>query len=218
MYPKVKVQNPVDQEDDFGFSWSEISSPDVYQSDSPKCVIRVPTAQILKHLRHPTPEPIVDHKGNKSEEADISSTIARSISVPRPRAVLSSPDNDDMIGSKNSKRVIQPSPLQNHNIAQNRHVPSCKVIPTQTPTESPISTTRKPTSALKAHTPSSTNSWRIIKGKPKAVRDKTPIKVKQSSIVASSQKAHLKTERPNSGTVRLGTSVVPGQSMSHNRH
>ncbi|KAL9667028.1 hypothetical protein QQ045_001373 [Rhodiola kirilowii] len=179
MYPKVKVkvQNSVDQEDDLGFSWSEISSPDEYQADSPKCVIRVPTAQILKQLRHPTPDPI---------------------------------DNDNMIGSKNSKRVIQPSPLQNHNIAQNRHVPSCKVIPTQTPTESPISTRRKPTSALKDHTPSSTNSQRIIKGKPKAVRDQTPTKVKQSSIAASSQKAHLKTERPNSGAVRPGISVVPG--------
>uniref|UniRef100_A0A7N0V4V3 Uncharacterized protein n=1 Tax=Kalanchoe fedtschenkoi TaxID=63787 RepID=A0A7N0V4V3_KALFE len=154
---------------------------------------------------------IVNEKEKKSEEPDRLS--ARSISVLRPRAVLSSPDNDEMIGGKNRKRVIQPSPLRNHNTVQNRHA-QCKIIPIQTTTESPVSTRRKPAGAVTDQTPYTTGNLNSTKGKPKAAKDQTPSKLKQSGIIASSQRANLKTvkpkttgsqhEKPNSTGSQLG--------------
>ncbi|KAJ6725819.1 hypothetical protein OIU79_004053 [Salix purpurea] len=65
----------------------------------------------------------------------------RASSIPRPRAVLSSPDNDAVIGNNyNKTKVARSSALKNSKVIQNRHE-LCKVVPSRiadasTPTNS----------------------------------------------------------------------------------
>ncbi|XP_057992838.1 uncharacterized protein LOC110655593 isoform X2 [Hevea brasiliensis] len=59
----------------------------------------------------------------------------RAGSVPRPRAVLSSP----VIGNKNRVKAVRPSALKNHHSIQSRHA-QCKVAPSQAVDESPPNT------------------------------------------------------------------------------
>ncbi|GLT49045.1 hypothetical protein SLA2020_226290 [Shorea laevis] len=59
----------------------------------------------------------MNNQKNNSEEKKLS---GRAASVPRPRAVLSSPDNDGMIGKRNSLKdggsVLAPTRLQFHDV------------------------------------------------------------------------------------------------------
>ncbi|XP_060671385.1 uncharacterized protein LOC132803148 [Ziziphus jujuba] len=69
-------------------------------------------------------------KKNEKFEEDNQQNIGAS-SIPRPRAVLSSPNNDVIIGNKNRVKIERPSVLNNRNTVQNIHAPS-KVMPSRT--------------------------------------------------------------------------------------
>ncbi|KAJ0035976.1 hypothetical protein Pint_25155 [Pistacia integerrima] len=69
-----------------------------------------------------------DRKIDEKDRSNI--RPSSSTSVLRPRAVLSSPDNDAMIGNKNKIGANQSRVLRNHNFIQKRHVNAqCKVTP-----------------------------------------------------------------------------------------
>ncbi|KAH9681693.1 hypothetical protein KPL71_027068 [Citrus sinensis] len=67
-----------------------------------------------------------DGKNDETEKPNI-----RAGSILRPRAVLSSPDNDAVIGNKNRLKGERPAALRNHDMVSNRHAKAkCKASPT----------------------------------------------------------------------------------------
>ncbi|KDO39357.1 hypothetical protein CISIN_1g026018mg [Citrus sinensis] len=67
-----------------------------------------------------------DVKIDETEKPNI-----RAGSILRPRAVLSSPDNDAVIGNKNRLKGERPAALRNHDMVSNRHAKAkCKASPT----------------------------------------------------------------------------------------
>lgn len=149
MYPKVKVREDRDEDhkrdvavDHKVFASLPIrvssSSPPVkeeQQDVSPPFVPRIQNTRVLNAVNvTPTvsnsrePEKH-DRKVDEKDRSNIRLTSSSS-SVLRPRAVLSSPDNDAMIGNKNKIGANRSKVLRNHNFIQNRHVSAqCKVAP-----------------------------------------------------------------------------------------
>lgn len=67
-----------------------------------------------------------DIKVDETEKPNV-----RASSILRPRAVLSSPDNDAVIGNKNRLKGERPEALRNHDMVPNRHAKAkCKASPT----------------------------------------------------------------------------------------
>lgn len=83
-----------------------------------------------------------------------------------------------MIGNKNRIKTIQPSPLKNHKLIQNRHARAqCKVIPSQAIGESPTSTEKS----------------------KDMIDDKSEPKEKKGLATAiSSQRRNIATDKPSS--------------------
>ncbi|MCD9644991.1 hypothetical protein HAX54_033619 [Datura stramonium] len=106
-------------------SISDFSSSD----DSPTSVVRIPRACILSPDRHGLPSSRGRTKDSNQNISGGSKTNARANSVPRPRAVLSSPDNDQMISMRSKMKAEVFSSLKNHNSCQNRHHIKCKTFP-----------------------------------------------------------------------------------------
>ncbi|CAN1279067.1 hypothetical protein LINPERPRIM_LOCUS16873, partial [Linum perenne] len=90
-----------------------------------------------------------DTKSNPDEGDD--RPLIRAGSIPPPRAVLSSPQNDALIGNKNrvAKPTTRPSALRNKNSIQERHVQQCKVMP-RTPIDDSAVRSRKSKDQLPA--------------------------------------------------------------------
>ncbi|MED6186756.1 hypothetical protein PIB30_069763 [Stylosanthes scabra] len=63
---------------------------------------------------------------DKDDSIDENKTNTRASRVPRPRAVISSPYNDRLIGNRNEPNNGSSSPLKNGTSPQNRHA-HCKV-------------------------------------------------------------------------------------------
>ncbi|XP_009621921.1 uncharacterized protein LOC142168694 [Nicotiana tabacum] len=84
-------------------------------------------------------EKIWRNKDNNQNISGGSKTNARATSVPRPRAVLSSPDNDQMIRTRGKTKAELISGLKSHNLCQNRHHTRCKTFPKSIQAENPIS-------------------------------------------------------------------------------
>ncbi|CAA0817465.1 Unknown protein [Striga hermonthica] len=131
MYPKVKVrvQREEDDDDQYGYEKSSLESLKAFEwlslhhssssDESPVSVVRVPRAYAPK-----SPAPgFLSSKDTKEKKAVVEGNwkSARPASAPRPRAVLSSPDNDGLIGSKTLARGKQFSGLKNRPASQNRH-------------------------------------------------------------------------------------------------
>ncbi|KAJ8547181.1 hypothetical protein K7X08_010767 [Anisodus acutangulus] len=137
MYPRVKVR--VQKEEDDQYAYESLPSLKAFESlsitdfsssdDSPTSVVRIPRACILSPDRHGLPSSRGITKDNNQSIFGGSKTNARATSVPRPRAVLSSPDNDQMISTRRKTRAEVFSGLKNHNSCQNRHHAKCKNFP-----------------------------------------------------------------------------------------
>ncbi|GAB4843661.1 hypothetical protein Ancab_013625 [Ancistrocladus abbreviatus] len=138
MYPKVKVRDVQDQDDSQqkkqGRSLQKLKAFDTlsirafssavkeHKLISPASVVKVPTSVT------PSSDTRGSGKVKKETEADDKPRI-RASSAPRPRAVLSSPDNDEMIGSRMKSRRERPSALKDHDQIQSRNA-KCKATPT----------------------------------------------------------------------------------------
>ncbi|GLU22296.1 hypothetical protein SLE2022_383840 [Rubroshorea leprosula] len=118
MYPKVKVRLEQDKDDSGSIlsfalveSFSSQEKENQWDSDSPPIVARVTKANSISASK------VVNNQKNNGEERKLSE---RAASVPRPRAVLSSPDNDGMIGNRNRLNdggsVLAPKRLQFHDV------------------------------------------------------------------------------------------------------
>ncbi|CAK9149969.1 unnamed protein product [Ilex paraguariensis] len=98
------------------------------QNDSPPLVARIPETYVPKLVMQQIPfGPMKKMKNcNQTREipADDIEQNDRSSSVPRPRAVLSSPDNDKMVGNRNKLTSRRPSTLKNHNSSSKARIVS----------------------------------------------------------------------------------------------
>lgn len=190
MYPKVKVREQEDQEDFKGPSLLPLNDDSSFPANeheeiSPAYVAKIPKSYVPNVLVSTTSvsESLIMPTISASEEAgEIDKKIdeddkisIRAGSILRPRAVLSSPDNDVMIGNKNSVKAKRPSGLKNHNLVQSRHA-QCKIISSNI-TECTVHT-----------------------GKSKDADDsKGDLRGKKGSTVAvPSQKRFLRTNKPSS--------------------
>ncbi|XP_023538643.1 uncharacterized protein LOC111799527 isoform X1 [Cucurbita pepo subsp. pepo] len=96
---------------------------------SPSSTAKVPKVYSPNVVKPSTSESQADKRCNKVN--------TRASSIPMPRAVLSSPENDLMIGKKNRKPTEKPSVLKNHNSVQSRHS-QCKTVARHSGNENPI--------------------------------------------------------------------------------
>ncbi|KAG2721962.1 hypothetical protein I3760_02G106800 [Carya illinoinensis] len=181
VYPKVKVKvkEQNDQDDPKGSSLFPLNDdscfPVEHEDLSPLCVAKIPMSYVPNAPMPTISEPEGVGKNDKKIDKD-DNINNRASSILRPRAILSSPDNDVTIGNKNrSKKVKQPSPLKNPNLVQSRHV-HCKAISSGI-TERPFNT-------------------RISKD---ADDGKSDLRGKKGSALSvPSQKKYLRTVKPSS--------------------
>ncbi|KAI9196212.1 hypothetical protein LWI28_021986 [Acer negundo] len=192
MYPKVKVREEKNQ--DFeevavdhkinieSLSLHVSSSPEKEHRDvSPPFIARVPKSYATTNVVTPT----ISSCKEKIDEND--KPNIRATPILRPRAVLSSPDNDAVIGNKNRNKAERPTALKNRNPVQNRHLNvQCKVIPSRV-----IAKSQKNTNSLTDTTTTTTAT----------TDNKSDLKGKKGPTVAvSSQRRYLRTGK--SGPVK----------------
>ncbi|KAL4311595.1 hypothetical protein GQ457_01G031270 [Hibiscus cannabinus] len=194
MFPRVKVKEQ-DQDDqqvikdykiNYVLSLKDVPLLSMLDSCFPvkrhEDVSPVPTARIPKSY---VPE-VEKYSDSSSEGSEKSKTKAeaeekearpniRVSSTPRPRAVISSPDNDAVIGYKNKIEGRQRTALKNHNTVQNQHK-----------TRTPIFA-RSPVRTNKSKDDDERNVESKVESKGK----------KGSGPTVSTQRKHPLTERPS---------------------
>ncbi|KAB1219343.1 hypothetical protein CJ030_MR3G001174 [Morella rubra] len=138
-YPKVKVREQHDEEDRKGSSLLPLKDDSGFpvkkhKDISPPNVAKIPAYYVPNVLLSTIS--VTEGAGNNDNKFDDDDKISiRATPILRPRAVVSSPDNDVLIGTKNRSQVKQPSPLKN------RHA-QCKVF-SRDIAESPVLTRNK---------------------------------------------------------------------------
>lgn len=159
MYPKVKVRDhdadyhhPAVEAEERSYlgclkafdslSTHDFSSPvKEYQEDYPPTIARVPSSYIPNFGE--TVPPKSKGRGNSQKQVHgCERENIRASSIPRPRAVLSSPDNDAVIGSKEKIKAKRHPVSKVHSLIQTRHEQG-QPIPKQNSIESPIRTRRE---------------------------------------------------------------------------
>ncbi|KAK4388099.1 hypothetical protein Sango_2416500 [Sesamum angolense] len=137
VYPKVKVTEEIEEVDECDYEKSSLRSLKTFEwlsvdhfpssGASQRLAVRIPDLSVLKSSRP-------SFQGSKEKMKNKQRTIVtknqkngRATSAPRPRAVLSSPDNDGIRRSKTQTRKELVSALKSHNLCQKRHM-RCKVF------------------------------------------------------------------------------------------
>ncbi|KAI3469842.1 hypothetical protein Pfo_026505 [Paulownia fortunei] len=110
VYPKVKVRVQREEADQYAYEKSSLQSLKAFEWLS------------LHHFSSS------EETNKKKAVVEENQKNVRPTSAPRPRAVLSSPDNDGLIGTKTQARRELLSGLKNHTSSQNRHTHS-KIFP-----------------------------------------------------------------------------------------
>ncbi|KAG6436682.1 hypothetical protein SASPL_101584 [Salvia splendens] len=159
MYPKVKVRVQREDADQYAYEKNSLQSLKAFEwlslnhssssDDSSRPVVRVPQSYVPLS---PPPSFYRSKEETNKKKADVKDgqKCLRATSAPRPRAVLSSPENDEIIGQRTPTRT-QPSPgLKSRHGIQNRHT-LCKIFPKSTTAEglTPRKTHAKESSELK---------------------------------------------------------------------
>ncbi|KAH7522001.1 hypothetical protein FEM48_Zijuj07G0091600 [Ziziphus jujuba var. spinosa] len=135
--------------------------------------VAIPTISVPEIPKSESSSLAEAEKKNEKFEEDNQQNIGAS-SIPRPRAVVSSPNNDVVIGNKNRVKTERPSVLKNRKTIQNRHALR-KVIPSRT----------------------AENSMNMKKSKE--VPDESNLKGKKASAVTvPSQRRNPRTGKPSS--------------------
>ncbi|XWS13917.1 hypothetical protein CRYUN_Cryun36dG0079900 [Craigia yunnanensis] len=187
MYPRVKVEEQ-DQDDQHAMEDYKISSvlslKDVlslsmldsyfpvkrHQDVSPMRTARIPKSYVPE-VEKPSDSAPEEAEKNKTKIDEEARPNIRVSSTPRPRAVISSPDNDAVIGNKNRIKGEYRTALKNNNMVQNRHTTRSHIF------------ARSPVKTRKFKDDADCNFE--IKGK------------KGSGTTVSNQRRHLITERPS---------------------
>ncbi|XP_022937426.1 uncharacterized protein LOC111443687 isoform X7 [Cucurbita moschata] len=146
IYPKVKVrdENELDdhpavneQKRSYLLSLKDLESLFLEDSSSSSGKEhRVSPSSTAKVPKVYSPN-VVKPSTSESQDKRCNRVNTRASSIPMPRAVLSSPENDLMIGKKNRKTTEKPSVLKNHNSVQSRHS-QCKTVARHSGNENPI--------------------------------------------------------------------------------
>lgn len=157
-YPRVKVREEKDSDDcpavyeqkrSYLLSLKDLeslllqdssNSPGKEHRVSPSSLAKIPKACSPDGIKPSTSESQEAERRCKMVDEDNKANI-RASSIPMPRAVISSPENDQMIGKKNRKTIEKPSVLKNRNSVQSRHS-QCKIIASHSGNENPISSRR----------------------------------------------------------------------------
>ncbi|XP_039070954.1 uncharacterized protein LOC120218013 [Hibiscus syriacus] len=189
MFPRVKVKEE-NQEDhqqvvkDYKIN-SVLSLKDVlflsmldscfpvkrHEDISPTPTARIPKSYLPEVEKHSDTSSEGSGKSKTKVEDEEARPNIRASSTPRPRAVISSPDNDAVIGYKNKIEGRQRRALTNHSTVQNRHTTRAHIF-----TGSPVRTTK----------PKNDDSRNVeTKGK------------KGSGPTVSARRKHPLTERPS---------------------
>lgn len=120
--PKSPPQNVVTPTNSPHKAAEQNNEKKIYEREKPD--IRVTT--LANNSTSLSDEEKNDVKIDETEKPNI-----RAGSILRPRAVLSSPDNDAVIGNKNRLKGERPAALRNHDTVPNRHAKAkCKASPT----------------------------------------------------------------------------------------
>ncbi|XP_024018433.1 uncharacterized protein LOC21398946 [Morus notabilis] len=140
MYPKVKVRAS-EQEDrlspqndrkaELFFTSPEFISMEAKEnrSSSPLPIVRILKAHALEEHSTKQLSSASKVENNRRPLVKDAKPNVRACSVPRPRAVLSSPDNDGMIGSRNELINERRSALKTHNTREEKGPAQTKLIP-----------------------------------------------------------------------------------------
>ncbi|XP_038724272.1 uncharacterized protein LOC120015791 isoform X1 [Tripterygium wilfordii] len=154
MYPKVKVREGDDRRTALHdhewacvLSLKDIQSLSLHESCSPvRQRLKVSSPLVAKISKPHVPDdvmPIVSISRAKEEKSDDGKvedeerSNIRVSQIPRPRAVLSSPDNDAVIGHRNRVKAERDPVSKSRHLASNRHG-VCKVISSNANNESPV--------------------------------------------------------------------------------
>ncbi|XP_068663887.1 uncharacterized protein [Aristolochia californica] len=122
--------------------------PESYVPNMPKLSVAVKKGNKSKDfIRNRSPPSLLKEKNNKSEHDDDNPSNIRASSVPRPRAVLSSPDNDGVIGSRNRLARAKQTTLKTGGLSQKTLALGQTGKPRSRKMESPMSTGRVLTDA-----------------------------------------------------------------------
>ncbi|CAK7327317.1 unnamed protein product [Dovyalis caffra] len=159
------------QDDQHAYDWSSLLSlKDIqslclqdscfpgkgHQDVSPTTIARIPKSYVPNVIM---PKVSVSEGTEKKNNFTEDRPNIRASLIPRPRAVLSSPDNDAVIGNNNRTKVARPTASKNNKLIQSRHE-LCKVVPSQMTDASPTNT-RKSKS-----TPDNKSELKVKKGSP----------------------------------------------------
>ncbi|GAB2233192.1 hypothetical protein Droror1_Dr00002410, partial [Drosera rotundifolia] len=141
-YPKVKVRDEEKQDRDHrceslmglkGFDRLFVADLDggavvkEHKHYSPHVIARIPTSYVPTSVKTPTST----GTGNEDKDGEEDKPNIRASSIPRPRAILSSPDNDGMTGSNNKAKVSK-----DHN-SRRSMLSKCRVSPAIAASDSP---------------------------------------------------------------------------------
>ncbi|KAK9087761.1 hypothetical protein Syun_030155 [Stephania yunnanensis] len=144
-----------------GFDSSSLNGND-FNSDSPPSIARVPKNYVPGLATPPVPSCKGD--GNNKTVVEESRPNIRASSVPRPRAVLSSPDNDEIIGKRKQLSQDRSSLLK-------RRSPGPNTIINGKISSSCVKS--KTTTNVKSSLKEKTDSKNHLKGKPTPRINKT---------------------------------------------
>ncbi|KAH9620951.1 hypothetical protein KSS87_010700 [Heliosperma pusillum] len=143
MYPKVRVRS-LEEDDEFEFdhpasplkAFSSLTIRDYTppakgsKQASSLSVAKVPKLHTPTSITPPHALPKAQVK-SELESDDTNRKHNRASSIPRPRAVISSPDNDELLGSKNRTRIQRLSGLKSRNLSESLRT-ECRLAPTST--------------------------------------------------------------------------------------
>ncbi|KAL4273110.1 hypothetical protein GQ457_13G026330 [Hibiscus cannabinus] len=108
-----------------------------HEDVSPMPTARIPKSYVPEVEKHSDTSSEGSEKSKTKAEEEEARPNIRASSTPRPRAVISSPDNDAVIRYKNKIEGRQPTALKNHDTVQNRHTTRTHIF-----ARSPVRTTK----------------------------------------------------------------------------
>lgn len=140
-----------------------------HQDDSPQVTARIPKSFVPRVLI-PSLSTFKedDRKSNEENRPNI-----RASSVPRPRAVLSSPENDAITGSKNKNVAVRSPGSMKQKLTKSKHA-QCKVVNTNASDKSLIDAKQSKASIDKGRKKSETAFSKLQKA---PVRESTEAKI-----------------------------------------
>ncbi|XP_073275838.1 uncharacterized protein [Primulina huaijiensis] len=185
MYPKVKVKEQIEEAGQYAYERSSLLSLKAFEwlsahhfspsDESPHLVVRIPGSFVPKSPPPTFHTPKEETSKNDNMGVEENRKNARANSAPRPRAVLSSPDNDGIFGGKRQTRKELISGLTNNTSGQNKQ-PQSKVFP-----KSAVSVSLSP---AQSHKKEATENPNNVRAKARTAIADSSVRTRHSKRVA----------------------------------